>query len=659
MKNFEQPETAEFIVHSVLIENRYMVVRSFIDVWITDKMTPEIYDIYFDIFLSGSSARQTAPIHVSAWEQHSRILDFIYNCLTRSLKFENEKERVKSYLLDCDHRNVPAIFDLITWTENLDQILDSVRNNFGLEFVINIFSHKIESGSSDNLNLFLYISQHGGNLPGLLTWIRKNFTDVELLKELIFSVNPNNNLGILHYAFRSYSNQDLSNLLEALTNWDLDLVRQLFLMQDEFNQIFLFNYAHNSNFDTDFLIKILSQIKMDFGFDNERFLSDIIFNKNDLNRTILSHFCLNSRNFELLKILEWLNDTFELEYLKLLLLHRDNEQNSIIFHFLSNNQNSIASFLDILNYFKVKLSLDENFIKTEYILKNNKFNENILQLILLRSENLKQFNDFLQQFGISDSELGSSLVHSETLLFQIAQKSEEDQEKYLDFLKEKFGQDFLAELISDRSLIDLCLHPNRFNEFGSSIFKYLNFIKRNFGIDFLKKLISYTSGHNQTFLFYLHSTIDANLLKIIKYLMENFETDREYLQQFLLTANEDGDTFLNFYFSQSFVYRTLAIIRELFEMIKDQFGLSFLKTLLLMRNHQNQNFYQTLLLNEYDGGVKRALQLLEILLEVVGRDEGFFVEFTKQEEIPDQIKEFLRSNFGGSSILKSIETSKN
>jgi hypothetical protein len=272
---------------------------------------------------------------------------------------------------------------------------------------------------------------------------------------------------------------------------------------------------------------------------------------------------------------------------------------------------------------------------------------------------LKQFNDFLQQFGISDSELGSSLVHSETLLFQIAQKSEEDQEKYLDFLKEKFGQDFLAELISDRSLIDLCLHPNRFNEFGSSIFKYLNFIKRNFGIDFLKKLISYTSGHNQTFLFYLHSTIDANLLKIIKYLMENFETDREYLQQFLLTANEDGDTFLNFYFSQSFVYRTLAIIRELFEMIKDQFGLSFLKTLLLMRNHQNQNFYQTLLLNEYDGGVKRALQLLEILLEVVGRDEGFFVEFTKQEEIPDQIKEFLRSNFGGSSILKSIETSKN
>jgi hypothetical protein len=37
------------------------------------------------------------------------------------------------------------------------------------------------------------------------------------------------------------------------------------------------------------------------------------------------------------------------------------------------------------------------------------------------------------------------------------------------------------------------------------------------------------------------------------------------------------------------------------------------------------------------------LEVLEILLEVIGRDTDFFIELTKQEEIPDQIREFLEN----------------
>jgi hypothetical protein len=52
-----------------------------------------------------------------------------------------------------------------------------------------------------------------------------------------------------------------------------------------------------------------------------------------------------------------------------------------------------------------------------------------------------------------------------------------------------------------------------------------------------------------------------------------------------------------------------------------------------------------LLLHKIFDGVEKSLEVFEILLEVVGNDEEFFVELTKQEEIPDQIKEFLKINF--------------
>jgi hypothetical protein len=70
-----------------------------------------------------------------------------------------------------------------------------------------------------------------------------------------------------------------------------------------------------------------------------------------------------------------------------------------------------------------------------------------------------------------------------------------------------------------------------------------------------------------------------------------------------------------------------------------------LKKLLLIKNKQNRNFHLVLLHNKLFDGIEESLEVSEILLEVVGKDKEFFVELTKQEEIPDQIREFLERNF--------------
>ncbi len=54
---------------------------------------------------------------------------------------------------------VPAIFDFIMWSENLNQVLESVRKDLGEKFVLEIFHHKFKVDIG-NFNLLLYNSRY-------------------------------------------------------------------------------------------------------------------------------------------------------------------------------------------------------------------------------------------------------------------------------------------------------------------------------------------------------------------------------------------------------------------------------------------------------------------------------------------------------------------
>jgi hypothetical protein len=528
--------------------------------------------------------------------------------------------------------------------------LDSVRKDFGQKFVLEIFHHKfkVENG---HWNLLFYNSRYGENLPNILEWLRLNFpNDLEFLEKEIFSVSKTYNRGILHYAFWCLSNQTLSNLLDELENWrkvlGKDLIRKLILMGADYNQFFLFYYADNENFDTDFLIEFLKKLKVHFESE-ESFLTDLIFHLDEFNQTFLHNFCFRSKNFDLLKFLKWFRDDFGLENLKKLLLHRSvvDDQESIIFYYFSNERNPIIDCSEVFNFLKIDCKFDESFLKHEVILYKNKSNETVVQQVFHRSADLAQFNDFGGEFKITDSELKSSFVGSETFLFDFAQKSEENQEKLVSFLESKFGGNFLKELFSDGTFYWICSSSHRFDDFAASVLKFFDFVERKFGLDFLKNLIRFKDPENRTFLFPLCYVVDKSLMKILNYLFEKFKNQKDFLAEVLLSVDDFGNTFLSFYFSQNWVLRLVKISKELFNSIKSNFGLEFLKKLLLIKNKKNRNFHQVLLDNKLFDGVERSLEVFEILLEVVGKDEELFVDLTKQEKITEQIKEFLERTF--------------
>jgi hypothetical protein len=474
--------------------------------------------------------------------------------------------------------------------------------------------------------------------------MRLNVDNPEFLENQIRSIDETNNYGILHRAFWSLSNQTLLKLLDELDSWEGFLgegsIQKLILMKDEDNKIFLFYYALNENFHTDFVIEILEKIKLHFGMDVESFLSNIIFHVNTRNYTFLNCYSVLSRNFNFLTFFKWFQDAFGPTNFEKLLLLRNNEQESIIFNVFSKEQNSTSSDFDILNFLKFESKLSENFLNTEIVLQMNKFNENVVQQLFLRSDDLTTFNDFFEnKLKISDPELKSSFVGSETFLFYFAQKTEENQEKYKSFLVSKFGDNILNEFFSNRSLYDIGWKSNRFDDFAANMMKFFDFVERNFGMDFLKQLIGFQASDNRTFLFPLFHVVEKCLMKILNDLFEKLADQKEFLEEFLLSVDEDGNTFLTYYFSQGFVLRMIAIFKDFLKSIKSNFSLEFLMKFLRVKNNKNLNFHQVLLENKF-GGVERNLEILEILLEVIG-DRDFFFDLIEQEKIPEQIKEFL------------------
>jgi hypothetical protein len=104
----------------------------------------------------------------------------------------------------------------------------------------------------------------------------------------------------------------------------------------------------------------------------------------------------------------------------------------------------------------------------------------------------------------------------------------------------------------------------------------------------------------------------------------------------------------------------IKICKELYEFIVANLGLDFLKKLLLLKNKQNQNSHLALLSNKHYGGVEQSMKVLEILFEVVGKDEEFFLALTKQDsEMPNQIYNFLERNLAIITKRTKMQSNEN
>jgi hypothetical protein len=344
-------------------------------------------------------------------------------------------------------------------------------------------------------------------VAALLKWARLNFTDREFLEQQIFAYDKTNSYRLLYLAFQSLSKDALLELLDEVENWrevlgDV-LFEKLILMKDDHNQTFLFYYSRNRYFNTDLLIDALDRLKMKF----DDFLSKFIFHTNPDDKKFLDYFCVFCK-FDFLKFLKWFHLSFGNDDFKKLLLSKDAFQTTALYYFFTNERNSVSSGLEILNY--LKNYFDEIFIKNELILRENEFHENILQQIFFRFENFNEFMDLIvNELKISDQDLKASLIATDTILYYISQMSDDNQEKALNFIKIKFGDDILDELFTKESLNAICSEHLRFTDFIKNITKYFDFIESIRSLDHLKRLICFKYKVSHTFLFALRRLIRA------------------------------------------------------------------------------------------------------------------------------------------------------
>jgi hypothetical protein len=109
---------------------------------------------------------------------------------------------------------------LIKYSENLEQILDSVKRRFSIDFILKIF----DLTSFGDCSLLNSISQFGENLPKILKWMRLNLSyDLKFLEQQLFWIQSSSLVsserGILHNAFKFLSNEVLFNLFDEIENW--------------------------------------------------------------------------------------------------------------------------------------------------------------------------------------------------------------------------------------------------------------------------------------------------------------------------------------------------------------------------------------------------------------------------------------------------------
>jgi hypothetical protein len=513
-------------------------------------------------------------------------------------KFQNERSRVENYLLEVGENQSPFISLLITHQiDDVPELLDSIKETFGLEFFERIFNVKSQ------MNLWQYVAKDSVNLPVLLKWMRLNFPD--------YMERNVDNIGLsefLHYAFRNMTNEKLLETLEEIENlkeiWGMEALKKLFLLNPDKcgNFTFLYEYVNSPEFDNGFLLKFLDGVKKILENDQET-LFKLIMNLNVNHLTLFHYYCIFADKFDLLNIIKWINDSLGADNLiKYLMLEDEQHTDAIIFHYAI-FQSAFVSIEPIVNYLKIDLKMDERFLK------------NSLKL--------------------TDDEFIYRLIRSKVSLFFLTLD-----EANFKFVKYKFGSEFLKNLIFDDSLFSIIGYEWNSRTLAEDLLRFFDVVERECGLKELKKLVGFKNARNETFLYRFSTDGLLHCTNIVNYLFLKFGDDKNFVKRILYSVDEYGNTILHFFF-QKYPVESSEVAPVFFDMIKSNFNVNFLKEFLLIKNDSHQNFFHIAQAHSVDN----ALKLLGVLLEIVGNDKKFFENLVKQEKIPEKIKLFMMVNF--------------
>ncbi len=242
--------------------------------------------------------------------------------------------------------------------------------------------------------------------------------------------------------------------------------------------------------------------------------------------------------------MEWINREIGKDFLIELILKRDSKDRTI-FHVFTKSEkqpNSGAQLLDILKFFKENLKLENEFLLKEILFSVDRRGVFLDIFSMFRDVDLIfDILDFLtKDLGISVESLKSNLKY---FLFSISQIDEESRFRIVGLFEEKFQIPFYSDdFYSAEILHKIC--ENNSKHGVEKILICFNFVEEKNNFEFFKNYISGKNSESQTILVHFHYHY-WDLPKVFKWLEEKSKNEKNFLENFLMQVDENGDSFLH------------------------------------------------------------------------------------------------------------------
>jgi hypothetical protein len=537
------------------------------------------------------------------------------------LKFSNPRYASKCYsALAFYFQNCTDSFDVLT----------KIENDFGTKFVRKIF----EFGNEEKeIKLLHAISESGRNVLKVLKFLRETFAeDLKFLEEVFLSRGEYGE-SFLHVAFENLKNETLSSLLDELNEWKkMSFFNELILTKSD-DGVFLSNYARSRHFDNDFFSRFLDKLKL--LLDDETLKAFFLVVDYFLSRTFLHYFCSEAKNFNLLGTLEWINREIGKDFLIELILKR-NKWNQTIFHLFTESEDQPdrepgAQLLKILKFFKENLNLENEFLLKEILFSVDRGGVFLDNFSMFQDEDLF-FNifDFLtKDLGISVEILKINLNEIKGYFpFSISQiKKESARVRIVELFEEKFQIPFYSnDFYSAEILHEIC--ENHSKRDVEKILKYLNFVEEKNDLEFLKNYFSGKNSEGQTILVHFHDDY-SHLAQVFEWLEEKFKNDKNFLKNFLMQVDENGDSFLHVLLRKCYDGWLDDFFTKTFKFLIRNFDKSFVQNFLLIQNKRKENCLN--LVCQLVEDEWKIPEILNLLSKEFQNDREFFTKLLNEE----------------------------
>jgi hypothetical protein len=644
-RNFDDEDCAKFIVEVVLKHPSFRIIRSFLNFWILGKLEQKTCEIYQKKLLSSTAEEEEAeseddeewqetPLHVAGKEGNENIFWFLYSSLAiKTQEFEKKKKEIENFLLKFSNRSYaslkcdPALaFYFQNCTDSFD-VLTKIENDFGIGFVRKVF---VFGNRDEEVKLLHAISKSGRNVLKVLKFLRETFSEHSKFLGEVFLSRDKYGRSFLHVAFGNLKNETLSSLLDELNEWKkMSFFNEFILMtsSDDDDGVFLSSYAHSRHFDNDFFLSFLNKLKL--LLDDET-LKAFFLAVDDNSRTLLHYFCEQAKNFNLLGTLEWINRELGKDFLFELILKRDRWENETIFHIFTrswNQPDSRAQLLKILKFFKEKLKLENEFLLKEILFSVDRGG------VFLDISSMFQDVDLLFDiFDFLTRDLGISVESLKTHLkyfpFSISQIKKESRVRIVELFEEKFQIQFYSDdFYSAEILHKICEKYSKYNT--EEILKYFNFVEEKKNLKFFKNYISGKNSESQTILVHFHHNYDSNLTKVFKWLEEKFKNEKNFLKNFLMQVDENGDSFLHVVLRKCGDSWVVGFFTKTFEFFIGNFDKSFVQNFLLIQNKRQENCLNLICQRGEDEW--KIPKILDLLSKDFQNDREFFTKLLNEE----------------------------